>query len=89
MDRNKELTEAKAAARRVISLIDDALAQTKKASGLGVWDILGGGLFVSAAKRQSISKINVKMDLLAEGLRDLGKELKDLSLTLPIGPSDL
>lgn len=88
MDRRTELEQAKRAAERVLSLIDQATQQLQSAKSWGFWDILGGGFFSSLMKRNKIGEANHILNLLQEALQDLSSELRDVQMFLPKGPSN-
>ncbi|MDI9468777.1 MAG: hypothetical protein QM296_01065 [Bacillota bacterium] len=87
-DRKTELLEAKHAARRALNLIRDAQRQLSSARNWGVVDIFGGGLLTGIVKRDRISEAHTTLRRLDRALEDLRRELRDVQLNIPEGPSD-
>ena len=80
MDYKRERQEAIDAGHRALRSLREAKRQLSVAKGLGWWDLLGGGSFVSIAKH---IKINNAKNALAEARYNLGifsRELRDLTL---------
>ncbi|MGF0039222.1 hypothetical protein ACQRBF_00455 [Peptoniphilaceae bacterium SGI.131] len=88
MDRLKELKEAKAAAQKVIIMIDNTKSSLDSALSWGTWDIFAGGFFTSLIKRDEIKKANQYISEIAESLKILNEELKDIDMILPKDVSD-
>ena len=88
MEDLNELMEAKVAADEVIARIDYAIASLSSASSWGMFDIFGGGRFVSFLKREKIKNSNENIREISESLVALNKELGDVGMELPAGISD-
>lgn len=87
MNRLNELNEARQAAEQVLSLIETAADQFKRARSWGTWDLLGGGLISGMAKRARIDDANRTLADLQTALDCLAAELADVGTTAPGGPS--
>ncbi len=87
-DRKTELLEAKRAAGRALNLIRDAQGQLSSARSWGIVDMLGGGLLSGGMKRGRISDAQATLYRLDRALEDLRRELQDIRLSAPGGPSN-
>ncbi len=80
MDYVKERQEAIDAGRRALRSLREAKRQLSAAKGLGWWDLLGGGTFVSIAKQFKINNAKNALSEAKSDLRIFSKELSDLSM---------
>ena len=78
----KELREAIHASGNVISTSNNALSELTDAKNLGVWDMLGGGLLVTMAKRDHMAKAQTKINEMNYSLKRFSKELEDVNMYL-------
>lgn len=78
----KEVLEAKTAAKRVLSLLDDVEKQLKSAKNWGVFDLLGGGFLSSVIKHGKIDKAEALLTMVKKELVVLQKELGDIDLSM-------
>lgn len=81
-DRNTEIREAIAAGNRALDALDEALEHLKTARGLGIWDMLGGGLFSSLLKHSKMDAAQQAMQQAEQELRAFSRELADVQMTL-------
>ncbi|NCB63183.1 MAG: hypothetical protein EOM52_06135 [Clostridia bacterium] len=86
----KEADEAFAAGRKVMEALDDAEAELDSAEGWGTWDLLGGGMVVTMAKR---SHMDSARDCVCEAQNRMSRfrtELADVkvSMDIEIGEGD-
>ncbi len=80
MDYVKERQEAIDAGRRALRSLREAKRQLSVAKGLGWWDLLGGGTFVSIAKQFKINNAKNALSEAKSDLRIFSRELRDLSM---------
>ncbi len=80
MDYVKERQEAIDAGRRALRSLREAKRQLSAAKGLGWWDLLGGGTFVSIAKQFKINNAKNALSEAKSDLRIFSRELSDLSM---------
>ncbi|MCH4888040.1 hypothetical protein EZV73_10670 [Acidaminobacter sp. JC074] len=78
----KELSEAIGASNAVKRKTGSALNELKDAKNLGVWDMMGGGLLVTMAKRDHMSTAQNIINELNYSLKTLSKELSDVNMTM-------
>lgn len=88
MDREKELQEARDAAKEVIARIDNTTSSLDSALSWGIWDMFGGEFITSWIKRNKIKEANQNISQISKSLKSLNKELEDVNMTLPSGVSD-
>jgi hypothetical protein len=88
MDYVKERQEAIDAGRRALRSLREAKRQLSVAKGLGWWDLLGGGSFVSIAKHFKINNAKNALSEAKSDLRIFSRELSDLSLEPDIAIGD-
>lgn len=85
----KEINEAIVAAEVVSESIQSALHELNKAKDLGVFDMLGGGLLVTLAKRNHMDAAQTMINRMNQHLKTFSRELKDINqdtaLTVDIG----
>ena len=84
--RRREIGEAAAAGQRVLSAVYRMEASLDDAASMGTWDMLGGGLWVTAAKHQHLDEARYAADEIQRALRDFRTELADVSLRID-GPT--
>ena len=80
MDYMRERQEAIDAGHRALRSLREAKRQLSVAKGLGWWDLLGGGSFVSIAKHFKINNAKTALADARSDLRIFSRELRDLSL---------
>ena len=80
MDYTRERQEAIDAGHRALRSLREAKKQLSVAKGLGWWDLLGGGSFVSIAKHFKINNARIALADARSDLRIFSRELRDLSL---------
>lgn len=73
MDRLKELTEAKEASERALRIIQETKEKLSSAQGWGLFDLLGGGVISSLAKRSRLDEVQKKLGELEGALDELSK----------------
>lgn len=79
MDYYKERQEALDAGYRALNSLREAQRQLSTAKGLGWWDLLGGGTFVSLLKHFKIDNARQALSNARYDLQVFSRELKDLS----------
>jgi len=75
----KEIKEALLASKKVISTSRDAMSQLKEAKDFGVWDMMGGGLLMTLAKRERMDKAQQCINQMNYALKQLSNELEDIN----------
>lgn len=75
----KEIKEAKAAGENVLDSLSQVIKKLESAKDWGVWDMLGGGLFVDMAKHSAINEANSIAQTVQNDLRSFRKELSDVN----------
>ncbi len=78
MDRRKEIQEAIYAADHAISALERAGDFLRKASGWGVWDILGGGFITTFMKHARMNDAEEALEQARAAVRTFGRELRDV-----------
>ena len=75
----------------VIEAADEALYHLEKArdalssaQGLGIWDMLGGGIFASMLKRGKMGDARVYLDNAKRAIEDFKDELDDIDMEFDI-----
>jgi len=76
--------EALEAGKRALDSLYKARKHISVAEGLGIWDILGGGSFVSFFKHYKIDRARQALDRARWDLMRFSEELKDLNVNLEI-----
>ncbi len=84
MDYYKEKKEALDAGYRALNSLREAQRHLSTAKGLGWWDLLGGGTFVSVLKHCKIDNARQALSRARYDLQTFCRELKDLSYFLDI-----
>ncbi|MCR4896503.1 MAG: hypothetical protein K5891_06965 [Lachnospiraceae bacterium] len=78
IDRRKEIQEAIYAADHAISALERAGDFLRKASGWGVWDILGGGFITTFMKHARMNDAEEALEQARAAVRTFGRELRDV-----------
>lgn len=78
----REIEEALQAAQAVMEQVRQIQTSLSSAEGWGTWDMLGGGILATMAKRSSMSDAEDALPELQRRLNRLSAELKDVSLSL-------
>lgn len=84
MDYAKEKQEALDAGQRALRSLVEARKQISGAQSLGIWDLLGGGAFVSIAKHFKINNARNALSDARYNLQTFSRELRDISMDLDI-----
>ncbi|MGX8685399.1 MAG: hypothetical protein ACSW73_01080 [Spirochaetales bacterium] len=87
-DLQREREEAIEAGERALDSLREARSYISSAKGLGVWDILGGGSFVTFFKHMKIDKARQAIDRARYDLQDFSRELRDIRTNLDIDIGD-
>ncbi|NLY44859.1 MAG: hypothetical protein GX053_02550 [Tissierella sp.] len=75
----KEVDEAIYSGERAVSALNEMREHLKSARDWGVWDVLGGGIFVDMAKHSAIDKANEVSHKVQSLLKSFQKELSDVN----------
>ena len=75
----KEVDEAIDAGQRAVSALNEMRDHLKSAQNWGIWDVLGGGIFVDMAKHSAIDKANEVSHKVQQLLKSFQKELSDVN----------
>ncbi len=78
MDRRKEIQEAISAADDAVFALQRAYDFLRKASGWGVWDILGGGFITTFMKHARMNDAEEALEQARAAVRTFGRELQDV-----------
>jgi uncharacterized protein YlxW (UPF0749 family) len=81
----KELKEAILAGEELEAALNGMEARLSSARNFGVWDILGGGLVVTAVKHLRISDAQKEVHKIQQLLRRFERELADVQIVTDIG----
>jgi hypothetical protein len=81
----KELKEAILAGEELESALNGMEARLSSARNFGVWDIMGGGLVVTAVKHLRISDAQKEVHKIQQLLRRFERELADVQIVTDIG----
>ena len=87
-DYMEEKQEALEAGQRALRSLEEARGQISGAKGLGIWDLFGGGLIVSALKHLKINNAKEALSEAQYNLQVFSKELRDISMNFDIGIGD-
>ncbi len=82
--RKHEIYEARSAARSAEYALRDCLDTLKKAGRWGTADLLGGGMIITAIKRDYMDQANENAIHAQNALRTLARELKDVRVALSV-----
>lgn len=74
----REVGEALQAGVYALDRLKEAIAALESASGLGVWDMLGGGALVSAFKHSRLHDARTALEQAQAALNRFGRELRDV-----------
>lgn len=88
MDYYREKHEAYNAGQKALYSLKEAQREISGAKGFGLWDLLGGGSFVSLAKHFKINRAKDALNRARYDLLSFSKELQDISYNLDIDISD-
>lgn len=78
----KEIKEAVNACTNVQRSLNIAIKELNDARALGAWDMLGGGMLATMAKRDHMNKAQAAINDLNYKLKRFSKELKDINETV-------
>ena len=87
-DLQREREEAIEAGERALDSLREARSYISSAKGFGLWDILGGGSFVTLFKHMKIDKARQAIDRARYDLQDFSRELRDIRTNLDIDIGD-
>lgn len=87
-DPKTELLEAKRAAQEAMTILQQAQSEQKSARGWGIFDLIGGGMIASFAKRSRMNAMRNTLEILDASLGTLSDELQDVPLDTPARPDD-
>lgn len=87
-DPKTELLEAKRAAQEAMTILQQAQSELKSARGWGIFDLIGGGMIASFAKRSRMNAMRNTLEILDASLGTLSDELQDVPLHTPARPDD-
>lgn len=76
----QELEEAIAAGTTALRVANDVANSLKNAEGLGVFDVLGGGILADVAKHETLDEAQKNVEELQICLQKFNKELADVQL---------
>ena len=80
----KEIREAIAAANRSLDSLERVEKSLSGARNLGLWDMFGGGVFVSMMKPSRLDEAKMQMEEARYYLQQLQKELRDIDVPADI-----
>lgn len=80
----KELNEAITAGNQALYSLQAAEKQLSGAKGLGLWDMLGGGIFVTWMKHSKIDSASDCMQQANRNLNRFRKELADIEVPMDV-----
>jgi len=83
-----ERQEAIEAGERALNSLKEARSHISGAKGLGLWDIFGGGSFVSFFKHMKINKARQALYNARYDMQVFGRELRDVQMNLEVDISD-
>lgn len=75
---NKEIDEALAAGKRVLGQVKEIQQSLDSAAGWGTFDMMGGGLLATMAKRGHLDEAQQQMLSFQNSLRSFNRELQDV-----------
>lgn len=79
-DFEREKQEAIDAGNRALKSLRDAQDNLNSAKNWGIWDMIGGGFFISMAKRSKINRAKANMEQAKFDLRNFSRELNDVNI---------
>lgn len=77
-----EIREAIAAGRKTLYYLENAQGYLSSAKNWGIWDLLGGGLFVDMMKHSKLDDAQDAMEQARYEMRNFRRELKDVQVPL-------
>lgn len=80
----KEIREAIAAGNQALRSLQAAKEQLSGAKGLGIWDMLGGGMFVTWMKHSKIDDASSCMQQANRDLDRFRRELADVEVPMDV-----
>ena len=80
-DYEKERREAREAGYRALNSLKCAARDLDSARGWGVFDMLGGGLIATLAKRSKMDRAKENMEQAKYDLQHFGNELRDIQMS--------
>lgn len=83
----KEIREAIQAGRDALLAISEAESHMGNARGLGVWDMLGGGLISGFLKHSQMDEAQRCVDRAQNALQRFNRELQDINMNINYGIS--
>ena len=83
-----EKQEAIEAGERALRSLKEARSHISGAKGFGLWDLFGGGTFVSLAKHYKISRARDSINRARYDLQVFSRELRDVRMDLDINIGD-
>ena len=87
-DPKTELLEAKRAAQEAMTILQQEQSELKSARGWGIFDLIGGGMIASIAKRSRMNAMRNTLEILDASLGTLSDKLQDVPLDTPACPDD-
>ena len=76
----REVKEASVAGRQACHLLEDMQDDLQRASGYGMWDLLGGGLIATALKHSELNSASGSGEDAQEALYRFQRELADIQI---------
>lgn len=80
----QELQEAIDAGERLRSKVEQALSELKSARGWGLWDMFGGGMFSTFAKRSKMKEAERTIQDINHYAKRFESELRDIHMSLDL-----
>ena len=75
----KELSEAIEAGEHAISALQTMIATLESAAGMGMWDMIGGGMFTTMLKHEKLDEVRGHADTVRRAMSYFQTELSDVS----------
>lgn len=88
MDYQREKQEAIVAGQNALVSLKEARKYISSAKGFGVWDILGGGSFVSLMKHYKIERARDAINQAKYDLNRFNRELRDVQMSIDLNIGD-
>ena len=80
----KEINEAVTAGNSVISVLEQVIESLGSAENWGTWDMLGGGLFATAAKHEKIDDARSGIERVQQKISQFKRELADVQQSIEL-----
>lgn len=80
----REIREAISAGEEVLYHLDAVSKSLDSASNWGIWDMLGGGMFVTWAKHSRLNDAKTQVHKAETACRVFARELKDVQMSLAV-----